>query len=92
VAGDAGAVEACGILEYSIFRRDELLVFTMRIEDDFDAVWDRIEVDPVNARWQKAMSTYFLPAQETRAGNGFRLCRRCFIYRNRSELTRLTND
>jgi len=61
-------LKRAGISEYSIFRRDELLFLTMRIEDDFDTVWDRIEADPVNSRWQEAMSAYFLPKQETREG------------------------
>ena len=60
-----------GISEYSIFRRDELLFLTFHIEDDFDTVWDRIEADPVNSRWQQAMSAYFLPVQETRSGERF---------------------
>jgi L-rhamnose mutarotase len=60
-----------GVSEYSIFRRDELLFLTMRIEDDFNAVWDKIEADPVNTLWQQAMSSYFLPTQETRPGERF---------------------
>jgi L-rhamnose mutarotase len=34
-----------GISEYSIFRRDELLVLTMRVED-FGATWSKIDNDP----------------------------------------------
>ncbi len=64
-------LKRAGISEYSIFRRDELLVLSMRMEDDFDTVWDRIEADPVNARWQRAMSAYFLPVQETRDAERF---------------------
>lgn len=64
-------LKRAGISEYSIFRRDELLILTMRVEEDFDTVWDRIEADPVNARWQQAMSLYFLPVQETRPGERF---------------------
>lgn len=60
-----------GISEYSIFRRDELLILTMHVDPDFDTVWDKIEADPVNTRWQQAMSAYFLPTQETRAGERF---------------------
>jgi L-rhamnose mutarotase len=37
-------LERAGISEYSIFRRDELLVLTMRVED-FEATWSRIEND-----------------------------------------------
>lgn len=60
-----------GISDYSIFRRDELLFLYMRLDQDFDTVWDRIEADPVNTRWQQAMSAYFLPVQETRSGERF---------------------
>lgn len=64
-------LKTAGISEYSIFRRDELLILSMRMEDDFDTVWNRIEADPVNTRWQQAMSAYFLPMQETRPGERF---------------------
>lgn len=60
-----------GISEYSIFRRDELLVLYMRLDEDFNTVWNRIEADPVNTRWQEAMSAYFLPVQETRPAERF---------------------
>jgi L-rhamnose mutarotase len=68
-----------GIYDYSIFRRDELLVLTMRIDDDFDAVWQRIGAAEVNTRWQKAMSAYFLPEQETREGERFPMMREVFF-------------
>ena len=45
-------LKRAGISEYSIFRREELLVLSMRVED-FDVTWDMIERDPVNTRWQK---------------------------------------
>ena len=64
-------LKRAGISEYSIFRRDELLILSMRMEDDFDTVWNRIEADPVNRRWQQAMSAYFLPTQETQPGERF---------------------
>jgi L-rhamnose mutarotase len=51
-----------GISEYSIFRRDQLLVLTMQV-DDFDATWSVIEKDPVNTRWQQAMAPYFVPME-----------------------------
>ena len=71
-------LKRAGISEYSIFRRDELLFLTMHIEDDFDTVWDRIEADPVNTRWQQAMSAYFLPKQETREGERFPMMQEVF--------------
>jgi L-rhamnose mutarotase len=49
-----------GISEYSIFRRDQMLFLTMHVED-FEQVWQRIEADPINTRWQQAMSAYFAP-------------------------------
>jgi L-rhamnose mutarotase len=67
-----------GIYDYSIFRRDELLVLTMRIDSDFETVWKRIGDAEVNARWQKAMSAYFLPEQETRGDERFPMMREVF--------------
>jgi L-rhamnose mutarotase len=64
-------LKASGISEYSIFRRDELLILSMRMEEDFDTVWNRIEAHPVNTRWQQSMSAHFLPVQETRPGERF---------------------
>jgi L-rhamnose mutarotase len=72
-------LEHVGIYDYSIFRRDELLVLTMRIDGDFDAVWDRIGQSPVNAKWQQAMGAYFLPEQETRPGERFPMMREVFF-------------
>src|SRR6266700_6917645 len=60
-----------GISEYSIFRRDELLFLYMHIEGDFDAIWDKIDPDPVNIKWQQAMSAYFVPRQEAREDERF---------------------
>src|ERR1035438_10543232 len=61
-------LKRAGISEYSIFRRNGLLFLTMHIEDDFDTVWDRIDPDPVNLKWQQAMSAYFAPLSEGREG------------------------
>ena len=73
-------LKRAGISEYSIFRRDELLFLYMRIESDFDAVWNKIEADPVNTRWQQAMSAYFEPVQETRAGERFPFMQEVFYW------------
>ena len=67
-----------GISEYSIFRRDELLFLTMHVDDAFDAVWDKIDPDPVNIRWQQAMSAYIEPAQQTREGERFPMMQEVF--------------
>ena len=56
-----------GISDYSIFRRDELLVLTMRVEN-FEATWSQIENNPVNLRWQAAMSEFFAPMEGLRPG------------------------
>jgi L-rhamnose mutarotase len=71
-------LKRAGISEYSIFRRDELLFLSMRIEDDFDAVWDKIDADPVNIKWQKAMGAYFVPKQEVREGERFPMMQEVF--------------
>ncbi|MBS1803250.1 MAG: L-rhamnose mutarotase [Acidobacteria bacterium] len=59
-----------GISEYSIYRRDELLILALRA-NDFDAAWRRIENDPVNLRWQAAMAPYFAPMGPLRPGERF---------------------
>jgi L-rhamnose mutarotase len=66
-----------GIREYSIFRRDRLLVLCMRVED-FDESWSIVESDPVNTRWQAAMAPYFEPASGLLAGERFRMMREVF--------------
>ncbi len=71
-------LKRAGISEYSIFRRDELLFLTMRIEEDFDVVWSKIDPDPVNLKWQQAMSAYFLPEQEAGVGERFPMMREVF--------------
>lgn len=66
-----------GISEYSIFRREELLVLSMRVED-FDATWDTIERDPVNTRWQEFMAQYFEPLETLAPGERFPMMREVF--------------
>ena len=70
-------LKRAGIFEYSIFRRDELLVLSMRTED-FEATWARIDDDPVNLRWQAAMSAYFEPLQPKRSGERFPMMQEVF--------------
>ena len=67
-----------GISEYSIFRRDELLFLCMHIEGDFDTMWDKIDQDPVNQRWQRAMGAYFVPVPEVRPGERFAMMQEVF--------------
>jgi len=70
-----------GISEYSIFRRDELLFLYMHIEGDFNSMWDKIDEDPVNHRWQKAMSAYFVSDHGARAGERFPMMKEVFYLR-----------
>lgn len=63
----------CGVSEYSIFRRDTTLFLVMSIpaEDTFDQVWDRIEADEINTRWQKTTAPFFEPLSGLRPGERF---------------------
>ena len=70
-------LKSAGISEYSIFRRDELLILSMRVED-FDRTWNQIEQSPVNTRWQEAMAPLFEPLSPTRAGERFPMMREVF--------------
>ncbi len=60
-------LKSAGISEYSIYRRDELLILTLRAVD-FEATWSKIENHPVNLRWQQAMAPLFAPSEGLRAG------------------------
>jgi L-rhamnose mutarotase len=70
-------LKSVGISEYSIFRRDELLFLYMHV-DDFEKAWSKIDSDPVNTRWQQAMSAYFEPLGEMRPGERFPMMREVF--------------
>jgi len=70
-------LKRAGISEYSIFRRDELLFLYLHV-DDFETTWSEIEKDPVNTRWQEAMSEYFAPLGELRPGERFPMMREVF--------------
>jgi L-rhamnose mutarotase len=71
-------LKRAGISDYSIFRRAELLVLTMTIERDFETTWREIEHDPVNTRWQQAMSEYFAPMDPTVPGERFPMMQEVF--------------
>jgi L-rhamnose mutarotase len=66
-----------GVSEYSIFRRDELLILVMQVEN-FDQVWMRIDADPINSRWQKAMAPFFESISGLRQGERFPMLREVF--------------
>jgi L-rhamnose mutarotase len=70
-------LKRAGVSDYSIFRRDLLLVLTMRVEN-FDEVWARIEADPVNTRWQQAMAPYFAPLDGLQPGERFPMMKEVF--------------
>jgi len=70
-------LKSSGISEYSIFRRDELLILVMCVPD-FNSVWDRIEADPINTRWQQAMAPYFEQISDLRPGERFPMMREVF--------------
>lgn len=66
-----------GVSDYSIFRRDELVVLSMRVEN-FERTWDRIEQSPVNTLWQQAMAEFFAPMVSLRPGERFPTMREVF--------------
>jgi L-rhamnose mutarotase len=70
-------LKSAGISEYSIYRRDELLVLALRAAD-FDATWSRIENDPVNLRWQQAMAPFFASNEALRPGERFPMMEEVF--------------
>ena len=70
-------LKRAGVSQYSIFRRDQLLVLSMQVED-FDETWARIEADPVNTRWQAAMAPYFEPVPGLLPGERFAMLREVF--------------
>ena len=70
-------LQRAGVSEYSIFRREQMLVLTMQVED-FDQTWARIEADPVNTKWQAAMAPYFAPLDPLLPGERFPMLREVF--------------
>jgi L-rhamnose mutarotase len=70
-------LKSAGITEYSIYRRDDMLILAMRA-DDFNATWDKIDNHPVNLRWQTAMAPYFAPMDPLRPGERFPMLEEVF--------------
>jgi len=66
-----------GISDYSIFRRGQELVLSLRV-DDFERAWDELERDPVNLRWQQNMSRLFEPVPDKRPGERFAMMQEVF--------------
>jgi L-rhamnose mutarotase len=57
-----------------------LLILALRTED-FEATWSKIENDPVNLRWQQAMTPFFAPLDGLRAGERFPMLDEVFYLR-----------
>ncbi|MGD0939651.1 MAG: L-rhamnose mutarotase [Terracidiphilus sp.] len=70
-------LKSAGISEYSIYRRNELLILTLRAVD-FETTWRRIENDPVNLRWQETMAPLFAPLEAMRPGERFPMIEEVF--------------
>jgi L-rhamnose mutarotase len=70
-------LKSAGISEYSIYRRDTLLILALRTED-FEDTWSRIEKHPVNLRWQQAMGPLFEPNEGLREGERFPMLEEVF--------------
>jgi L-rhamnose mutarotase len=70
-------LKSVGIHEYSIFRRDELLILTLRAAD-FEESWKRLDNHPVNLRWQQAMAPLFAPLEGLRPGERFPMMEEVF--------------
>jgi L-rhamnose mutarotase len=66
-----------GISDYSIFRRGQDLVLTLRAED-FDKAWDELDRDPVNQRWQQFMSSLFEPVPDRTDGERLAMMKEVF--------------
>lgn len=70
-------LKSAGISEYSIYRRDDLLILALRAED-FEATWSQIDNHPVNLRWQAAMAPYFASVEGLRPGERFAMLEEVF--------------
>lgn len=70
-------LKSVGISEYSIFRRNDMLVLTLRAPD-FEASWRQLDNHPVNLRWQKAMEPFFAPPEALLPGERFPMMEEVF--------------
>jgi L-rhamnose mutarotase len=66
-----------GISEYSIFRRGQELVLSLRV-DDLDKALDELDRDPVNQRWQLFMSRLFEPVPGKQDGERVAMMKEVF--------------
>jgi L-rhamnose mutarotase len=72
------ALKSAGIANYSIFRRDRLLVLVLEV-DDFERAWGQLDKDPANLRWQMEMAPLFEPLTGLEAGERFPMMREVFF-------------
>ncbi|MGO9231987.1 MAG: L-rhamnose mutarotase [Bryobacteraceae bacterium] len=70
-------LKAVGISDYSIFRRGQELVLSLRV-DDFDKACEELDHDPVNQRWQEFMNRLFEPVPDLRPGERFAMMKEVF--------------
>jgi L-rhamnose mutarotase len=70
-------LKAVGISDYSIFRRGQDLVLSLRV-DDFERAWDELDRDPVNRRWQESMERLFEPVPDKMPDERFAMMREVF--------------
>jgi L-rhamnose mutarotase len=66
-----------GVSEYSIFRRDRLLFLTLRTRN-FESMWQEMQNDPANRRWQKRMGSFFEQPDDLRPGETFQMMEEVF--------------
>jgi len=66
-----------GISEYSIYRRDKVLILALRTAN-FEETWSKIDNHPVNLRWQQAMARLFEPIEGLREGERFPMLEEVF--------------
>jgi L-rhamnose mutarotase len=72
------ALKSAGLSNYSIFRRERLLVLVLEV-DDFEHAWGQLDRDPVNLRWQQEMAPLFEPLSGLEAGERFPMMREVFF-------------
>ena len=70
-------LKGVGISDYSIFRRGQELVLSLRVED-FEKAWAELDRDPVNQRWQDFMSKLFEPVPDQKDGERFAMMKEVF--------------
>lgn len=66
-----------GISQYSIFRRGQQLVLVMQV-DNFEAAWQSLDADQVNADWQKKMAPLFETVPGIQPGERFAMMQEVF--------------